>query len=164
MWSVGRRRRAPRRGPDGTGRVALMADWQQSFAKRLGGLREEWNRAFTEVVDEEIVPAFRQMESFLTNNGFSISTPRSEGGVRSFKFALGEDVYTIVSFRLRGPLELEASDEVFAGGTKDANARRESVPIRSVDAGWAQRQFQAALDRFVAALEAASLEAVAEYA
>lgn len=141
-----------------------MGDWQQSFARRLSDLRNGWTRGFSRTVDEDIVPAFSQMESFLATNGFTVSTPRTDGTVRSFKFALGEDVYVILSFRLHGPLEVEASDEIFVAGNTDVKPRSECTPIQSINAGWAQRQFQAALDRFLEGLEASATEPVADYA
>ncbi len=135
-----------------------MADWQQSFAKRLGELREGWLRAFDRVSDEDIAPAFRQLEYFLTNNGFSVSTPRTEGEIRSFKFALGEDAYVILYFRLHGPLEVEAANEVFVGGRNDISPSSECVPLQSINASGAQKQFQGSLDRLGEAPEAKTTE------
>ncbi len=139
-----------------------MADWQQGFVRRLNGLREGWNRAFARAMDEDVAPAFEELESFLTTNGFTLTKPRSDGGVRAFKFALGEDAYVLVTFKLRGPLEVEVSDEVFVAGHEQQGARKESVPLQSIDAGWAQRQFQSGLDRLIAVLESTSAELVAE--
>jgi hypothetical protein len=141
-----------------------MSDWQQSFAKRLAGLRQSWARAFERTVEADILPAFQQLETFLNTNGFSVSTPRADGIVRSFKFALGEDVYVLVTFRLHGPVEVEASDEIFIAGNNELKPRSECVAIQSINATWAQRQFQSALDRFAEALEATAAEPVAEYA
>jgi hypothetical protein len=141
-----------------------MGDWQQSFAKRLGDLRDGWTRAFTSTVEDDVLPTFRQMDSFLTTNGFTVTTPRTDGTVRSFKFALGEDAYVIVSFRLHGPMEVEATDEVFVAGDRELRPHSECVPIQSINATWAQGRFQAALDRFVEALEATATEPVADFA
>lgn len=135
-----------------------MGEWEKTFARRLGKLRETWTSEFQRVAEQEIKPAYHELESFLSANGFTVSIPQSNGDLWSFKFAIGEDVYTLVSFRLRGSAEVEASTEIVVPGTNDRKSRRGTEPLCRVTLDWAESQFRRALDDFLAELEATASE------
>jgi hypothetical protein len=143
---------------------AVMGEWEKTFARRLGKLREAWTSEFQRVAEQEIKPAYHELESFLSANGFSVSMPQSSGDLWSFRFALGEDVYTLVSFRLRGTAEVDATTEIVLPGTSDRKSRKTTEDLKRVKLDWAENQFRRALEELVGVLESTVGEGVLQNA
>lgn len=141
-----------------------MAEWQERFTKRLSALKDVWREEFDRVAEEALVPAFERMRGFLTANGFQLSVPRDDGDRRAFRFALGEDVYVLVTFQFRGPSEVEAVAEIASPSVTGVEVKPIRAPIRSVTADWALQRMQAALDLLVTQLEETANEPAAQFA
>lgn len=130
-----------------------MGEWEKTFAKRVGRLREAWTGEFHRIAEQEIQPAYRELEEFLVANGFKVSVPQSNADLWSFKFSMGEDVYALVSFRLQGACEVEATGEVVVPGREGVPPLRSVEAVKRVRLDWAETQFRRTLEQFVSELE-----------
>ncbi|MFQ5806792.1 MAG: hypothetical protein ACE5I3_10120 [Phycisphaerae bacterium] len=134
-------------GPNTDDEQALDS-WKSSFLKKLHEAQSQCANQFEETLDRAVVPVFDDLSSFLSDNGFKISTPLSECGRHSFKYELAENAYLLMIFRFSAVGEFELRTETFVPGAEPLLDRRVGR-IADVDADWAQRRFQDGLDRFV---------------
>jgi len=122
--------------------------WKRSFVTRLHEARSRCARQFEDTLERFVVPAFEDLAEFLRDNGFKTSSPLREPERRSFKFELAENAYLLMIFRFAGVGEFELRTETFVPGVEPV-LEKSGGRVLDIDASWAQRQFQAGLDRFV---------------
>lgn len=125
-----------------------MSDWQQTFVRKLGDAQSRYQNAFGEAIQNEVIPAFEELRSFLTGNGFKLSMPLQELGRRSFKFELVENAYALLIFRFQGIGQFELRSETFAAG-QEPQLEKSMGHVSDINKAWATRQFQGALDALV---------------
>lgn len=131
----------------------VMGEWEKSFSRRLGKLREAWSTEFQRVAEQEIQPAYGELEQFLNANGFSATQPQANAEMWSFRFSLGEDVYVLVSYKLRGSSDVEATTEIVVPGKDNLKPAKTTEAIHRVTVGWAENVFRQAMDQFLGELE-----------
>ncbi len=141
-----------------------MDRWQNSFLDKLNQAQSKWVTSFEDALNRSVTPAFKRVSTFVSDNGFRVTTPLKEDGRRSYKFELAENAYLLLIFRFGGIGELEVRTESFVPG-REPSLNRSPVRLVDVDEEWATKQFQQSLDMFVdllagakAAAEAASAE------
>lgn len=125
-----------------------MDAWRRSFLDKLREAQSHCAGLFEDVLDRAVAPAFDELASFLRDNGFTMSIPLREPGRRSFKYELAENAYLLVIFRFLGVGEFELQTETFVPGAKPVYEKKRER-VADVDRQWAQRLFQAGLDRFI---------------
>lgn len=136
-------------------RKPKMNEWQQKFVQRLESAKKQWLQRFEQFASSVLEPAFARFDEFSTHLGFRVNSPACEQGTRLYKFALSENGYVLVSFRLRGLQEAEVSCEPYVPGIGRSEPHQAHIDLCDADSTWVEQQFQAGLDRFVAAFGAA---------
>ncbi len=136
-----------------------MNNWQRSFVTKLESARKHWRRTFDEIAAEHIDPVNEDFCEFAGQNGFTCTSPASEPGTYFFKFALTENGYAIIAFRMAGMDAVEVTTEVSVPGPLDVAPLRTVTPLADANRSWATQQFQHALDHFANAFASASEEA-----
>ena len=134
-----------------------MDTWKRSFLKKLHEAQSRCARQFEDTLDRAIVPVFESLASFLSDNGFRVSTPLNEQGRRSFKYELAENAYLLMIFRFSGVAEFELRSEVFVPGSEPV-LEKSVGRVADIDRDWALEQFHARLDRFVTLLAGRKVE------
>ena len=122
--------------------------WKQDFLDKLHHAQAACARQFEDALDIAVTPVFEEMATFLRDNSFTVSTPLSESGRRSFKFELAENAYLLAIFRFTSVGEFELRCETFVPGS-DPVLEKSVGRITDVNADWARKQFATGLDRFV---------------
>ncbi|MCA9243800.1 MAG: hypothetical protein KDA32_07610 [Phycisphaerales bacterium] len=125
-----------------------MDRWQNNFLEKLNQAQSKWVTSFEETLNRAVTPAFKRVSTFVSDNGFRVTSPLKEDGRRSFKFELAENAYLLLIFRFGGIGELEVRTESFVPG-REPSLNRSPVRLVDVDEEWATRQFQQSLDIFV---------------
>lgn len=126
-----------------------MNDWQQRFSRKMETLREQSVRRYQEKMEEVVVPAFERLTEFLTQWHFVASVPQSHPGLHSYKFALTEDGYVLIGFRLTGIDQMDCAYECCLPGQGHIGGDNLRSALTEIDASWADTCFQTALDDFV---------------
>lgn len=126
-----------------------MNDWQQSFARKMETLREQSVRCYQEKIEEVIVPSFERLAEFLNPWHFQTSSPQARPGLHSYKFALTEDGYVLISFRLTGIDRMDCAYECHLPGQGHIGGDSFNCGFADANASWADICFQTALDDFV---------------
>ena len=126
-----------------------MNQWQDSFIKKVGALRDESARKFEHVADDVVDRVCSEFTEFAARCEFQSSTPQSQKGLRTVKFALTEDAYVLISFRFQGFDTVDCDYECFVPGQGRIEGLRSSMGLHGVDREWVERCFQTALDDFV---------------
>ena len=123
-----------------------MNDWERDFSKRMESLREQSTDCLERFLEADLQAAFEGLSSFLSQWKFQTSTPQTQPGRRSFKFALTEDAYVLVAFRLEGIDSIECEWEYGLPVVGRVAGLRCSSSLRKVDRQWGESCFQKALD------------------
>jgi hypothetical protein len=123
-----------------------MNDWERDFSRRMESLRELSTDCLERFMQADLQTAFGNFSNFLSQWKFQTSTPQTQPGRRSFKFALTEDAYVLVTFRLEGIDALECEWEYGVPVVGRVAGVRCSCSLRKVDRQWGESCFQKALD------------------
>lgn len=123
-----------------------MNDWEKEFMKKMESLHTQSTNCLERFLQEDLHVAFESVSNFLSQWKFQTSTPQTQPGRRSFKFALTEEAYVLVTFHLDGVDNLECESEYGLPGTGRVSGTRCSVSLRKVDRQWGELCFQKALD------------------
>lgn len=123
-----------------------MTEWEKEFSKKMESLHEQSTTSLERFLQEDLQTAYTALSSFLSQWKFQASTPQVQAGRRSFKFALTEDAYVIVTFRLEGVDSLECESEYGLPATGRVSGTRHNSSLRKVDRQWGEACFQKALD------------------
>lgn len=116
---------------------------------------------FEDALDRVVVPVFDELSTFLGENGFKVSAPLAEQGRRSFKFELAENAYLLLIFHFSGVDEFELRSETFVPSGEPV-LERFTGRASDMRKDWAQKLFQAGLDRFVELLNGRKSEKPSE--
>lgn len=127
----------------------VMNKWQEGFVKKVEGLRDEAAKKFERVAGEVLERTYRKFADFTGRCEFQSDEPQSQKGLRTFKFALTEDAYVLIFFRLRGFDMVDCDYEWFVPTHGRVDGLRTTVGLHGVDEQWVERCFQMALDDFV---------------
>jgi hypothetical protein len=115
----------------------------------MENLHEHSARRFSRVVREVIGPVYDRVSSFVAQWNYQSSSPQAQPGMHSFKFALTEDGYVLILFRLTGIDQLECSYECWLPGAGCKGGHTLSGSLSGAEEPWVESCFQAALDDFV---------------
>lgn len=126
-----------------------MNQWQQSFSKRVGVLRETAVQKFEHFADDVLVGVYEEYAEFTSRHEFRSSAPQQQHGTRFYKFALSEDAYVLIFFRARGIDAVEWYYECSAPGHGCTQGQKATVPVAEASRQWVERCFQASLDELV---------------
>ncbi|MHC4065877.1 MAG: hypothetical protein ACYSUI_15460 [Planctomycetota bacterium] len=136
-----------------------MNDWQRSFLQKLDTAKKQWQHRFEQFVSDYVEPVFHEFDDFSAKNGFHVSSPDCESGVRLYKFALTENGYLLVTFRMQGMEEVEVACDSFVPGVGGVEPSSKHIALCDANELWVQQQFQNGLDRFVTAFAEAGAAA-----
>lgn len=126
-----------------------MNQWQEQFAEQMEALCAQTSGCFGRFAQEVLEPAFEQMTDFLKSWRFQTSVPLTESGRRCFRFALTEEGYLLVLFRVEGVDTLHCEYEFWIPGTGRADQVSRTTSLRAAEPQWVESCFQAALSSFV---------------
>lgn len=126
-----------------------MDRWQEQFAQQMGTLCSQSSSCFSRFVEEMLEPAVELMTGFLDRWHYQVTTPACDKGRQAYRFALTEDGYLLVWFRLEGLDTLECEYEYSLPGVGRTQGVRTTGSLRAADAEWVESCFQSALSDFV---------------
>lgn len=126
-----------------------MNDWQKRFSQKVELVRGTARQQFEELCERIISPTFEEYRSFTTAQGFCATAPVKKADVRAFKFAMTENTYLLMTFRLAGFEHCELQSDLFIPGEDKHACTPVHVELSDLDVGWTRRMFEHALDAFV---------------
>ncbi|MHC4442740.1 MAG: hypothetical protein ACYTF1_08980 [Planctomycetota bacterium] len=126
-----------------------MEKWKQKFARKMDDLQERSLANFDRFADEALVPVFNDISEFVTQWDFESSIPHSKAGQRSFKFAVTEDCYVLILFRIEGVNTIRCEYECCFSGKGCIAGPQNSTGVHSASRFWVESCFQKAIDDFV---------------
>lgn len=126
-----------------------MNTWQEQFSKKVEVIRIASRDRFEEIALEIILPIFEDYSEFTRTRGLQATSPLPTSGMRTFKFAITENAYVLMTFRLSGLESCEAHAEFLVPNHEKVDALREVARYRDVEAKWTMKFFEKALDRFM---------------
>ena len=126
-----------------------MDDWQQRFVQKVDLVRKTSRDQFEQVADTVLLPVFEEFREFTSRQGFCATAPVAKPGVRAFKFALKENAYLFVTFRMAGFEHGELQAEFFTPAQSETSSTPVHVEMTDLNAGWARRMFEQLLDQFL---------------
>ena len=126
-----------------------MNEWQRNFLHKLESAKKQWLHKFEEFAADFVEPAFLAFEEFAAGNGFRVTQQPCEPGHRIYKFALTENGYLLLTFRMRGLEEVEVRSELFMPGLGGMEPSTSYNGLCEAGEAWVEAQFQNNLDRFI---------------
>lgn len=126
-----------------------MSDWKKRFTQKLDVVKDASRDQFDLVGDTELAPLFEEFRDFTATQGFAVAKPVSKPGLRTFRFGVAENCYTLLTFRLAGLEHAEMYAEWVVPGWDKSQPLVERVELACFDAGWARRMFERGLDQFL---------------
>ena len=130
-------------------------DWRSSFGKRLASLRDCATGVFDRQVEQEVVPAFRELAAFLATGGFDLVEDHAGHNLHSFRLGFSPDLFVDVIFDLRSPCEVECYHVIHS--TNPARCPDDcgpaTVPLADLSEGWARARLQLALEALLRTAE-----------
>ena len=127
-----------------------MNEWQRTFLQKLEAAKKQWTHRFEQFAADTIEPVFLTFQEFCSANGFRVSQPPCEPGHRIYKFALTENGYLMMTFRMCGLEELEVHSEAFVPGLGSMDPIDQLVSLCDATEHWVEARFQGSLDQFIA--------------
>ena len=129
--------------------VGLMNKWQKQFSEKVDVIRiASWDR-FEQIAIEDIMPVFDEFSEFTRTRGLQAMAPAPTNGMRTFKFAITENAYVLMTFRLSGLESCEANAEFCIPKGKKTEDLRDRAEMADVDPQWTRQFFENALDQFM---------------
>jgi hypothetical protein len=123
-------------------------EWKKTFLTKLHAAQEKCAHFFDESLERHVLPVFDELQQFLRDNDFDVTSPMKEKGRRSFKFELAENAYLLVIFRFAGVDEFELRNEIFVP-CREPILEKFAGRVADIDRDWAENLLQTSLDRFV---------------
>jgi hypothetical protein len=99
--------------------------------------------------NEVLEQAFDSVSSFLVRWHFDVSNPPSESQRPAYRFALTENGYLLIWFKVEGFDTLACEYEYSLPGRGRIAGVRTATSLREADRVWAESCFQTALNNFV---------------
>ena len=126
-----------------------MNDWQKRFSQKVDLVRGTARQQFEDHGSQIIAPMFEEYRTFTSAQGFCATAPVKRDGVRAFKFAITENSYLLMTFRLAGFEHCELQVDHFIPGDQKHACTPIHVELADLDIGWTRRMFEQALDQFL---------------
>jgi len=126
-----------------------MNDWQKRFAQKLETVQSVARDRFEQKADETLTPIFKEFGEFVRQYVVQATTPLTDYGIRTYRFAMSEDAYLLMTFRHMGFEQCEAQVEYFLPGSNNIPPTRETVTFSDVNASWCRVIFERSLDQFL---------------
>jgi hypothetical protein len=126
-----------------------MNEWQKRFAQKLETVQSVARDRFEQRADDTLTPIFKEFAEFIRQYVVQATTPLTDFGIRTYRFAMSEDIYLLMTFRHMGFEQCEAQVEYFLPGSQSLPPTRETVTLSDVNASWCRNIFQQALDQFL---------------
>jgi hypothetical protein len=139
-----------------------MNGWEKEFSKKMESLRDQSSKCLDRFMEESLEGAFGAVSAFLSQWNFQASMPQTQPGRRSFKFAMTEDAYVLIFFRLDGLDTLECESEYWIPGHGRNSGYCANISLRNADREWGESCFHKALDGFIARFGEAEQSAAAQ--
>ncbi len=124
-----------------------MNNWQKKFSQAMDTVRTTASERFETVADEIFDGVFAEFDEFTTGQGLTASAPLSQSGVRTFKFAVMENAYALLTFRLSGMEHCEAQTEFAIPGSGKIDLMTERTSLVDADEEWSRGVFERSLDK-----------------
>ena len=126
-----------------------MNNWQKKFAEKVELVRKTARTQFHELADRILAPVFEEFRGFTSAQGFCATAPVRKPDVWALKFAMTENAYLLMTFRLAGFEHCELQTDVFVPGHGKHACTPIHIELASFDEAWVRRMFELALDQFV---------------
>jgi len=126
-----------------------MSKWQEKFSQKLGRVRIAARDQFERAIERSVAPVFEEFREFTTQQGFCATVPVAKNGIRTFKFAMTENAYLLINFRVAGFEHCETQAELFVPGKDKEVSTPAHVELGEMDSNWTCRVFERTLDHFV---------------
>jgi len=126
-----------------------MSSWQDRFTQKISKVKEASCGQFESMVTECLEPTFEDVRNFTSKQGLTAAVPVARAGIRTYKFAMTENAYVLMTFRFAGFEHCEMQAEVYAPGSDSTKLQPEYVELLDFDVGWVRRMFEQTLDAFV---------------
>lgn len=128
-----------------------MNKWQEHFAQKLELVRDASRDRFEQVAEETITPTYEDFKRFAKQQGLQSAVPLIKNGIRTFKFAIAENAYTLMTFRLAGLAHCELHREFFVPNHEPGPPVAERIELNDVAPDWVVGTFESTLDMFIEA-------------
>lgn len=139
-----------------------MSTWQEQFTKKMEGLRAQAASHFNGFAEKVLAPTFEEVGSFVSKWKIEASRPHAADGGQTFRFALNEDSYALVLFRIDDIDSVTCEYECWLPGRGRVVGEKANSALRNFDPTWARICFQAGLDHFISELSKTVAERPAE--
>ncbi|RJP30492.1 MAG: hypothetical protein C4547_16715 [Phycisphaerales bacterium] len=138
-----------------------MSAWKERFARKMDTVRGAFNDWFERQLVDGFEPVLEDFGEFAHQHGFTLSTPQHRPGFRTYKFALSENAYVLLTLSMEGVDRCGFRAE-FSVPRADCPELREWAELADVNPAWFQGCMEAAFDRFADAFSDASARVLAE--
>ncbi len=126
-----------------------MNQWQKRFAQKVEAAKATSFKRFEVTLDDKVVQVFEEFQSFVAHHGLQASVPANKNGIRTFKFAVSENAYVLITFRLSGLDGCEVRCEPFIPSEQKPPIFELRSSLSDLDADWARGVFEKTLDAFM---------------
>jgi hypothetical protein len=126
-----------------------MNDWQKRFTQKVETVRNASSERFEEVATRTLSTCFEEFHQFTAQHGLTASAPLAKPGIRTFKFAMTENAYVLLTFKLSGLEGMELLSEFVIPSRGKLPPINQAVELAEANDVWSRRAFEQALDHFV---------------
>jgi len=126
-----------------------MSGWQDRFTQKISMVKEASCGQFESMAATCLEPIFEDIRKFTSQQGLTAAVPVARAGIRSYKFAMTENSYVLMTFRFAAFEHCEMQAEIYVPGADPHKLQPEHVELANFDVGWTRRMFEQALDAFV---------------
>ncbi len=126
-----------------------MNKWQERFSQKVAVIRIASRDRFEQIVIDKVLPVYEEFSEFTKTRGLQPIAPAPTSGMRTFKFAITENSYVLLTLRLSGLESCEANAEFFIPSDKKPAILRDHVKLQDLHPNWTRQFFEKALDQFV---------------
>ena len=128
-----------------------MNDWQKRFSQKMELVRDVSRERFAQFARTDLGSVFEEFREFTFQQGIQPTTPIAKPGIQTFKFALTENTFLLLTFRLKGLEHCEMLAEYFvpkhekiqppAGPSRRRGCPTKRSPLRTRRQPWHLRTF-----------------------
>lgn len=126
-----------------------MNKWQEHFAKKVEVVRSTSRDRFEQIAIDNVTPVFDDFCEFAKMQGMQATSPLAKNGIRTFRFAITENAYLLMTFRLSGLEGCEANTEFFIPNHDKLPTFGDTAMFRDMDKPWTRTFFENSLDQFM---------------
>lgn len=125
-----------------------MNNWQERFAQKMNNVRSAAKSRFAGFARKTLKEVFEQFREFAGKQGLEATAPLARPDVRTFKFAMTENAYLLMTFRVADFNHCDLKAEVSMPNVETTAPFSATVEIIEADREWAQTMFERSLDAF----------------